>query len=135
MQVFPRYPTTWVRACSLFGAAGAAVLLANLALGAQQAPAQYVVAPRVDMVKQLADRHGQAPVAMGLANTGTMIEVFAADDGITWTIVVTMPNRMSWIVSSGRHWMQLAPTKTVKKVRQNEFPQPKPDPDGGRPRI
>ncbi len=55
---------------------------------------------------------------MGLANNGAMIEVFAADDGITWTIVVTMPNRMSRMLVAGRDWMQVAPTITVKEVRE-----------------
>ncbi len=124
MQVFPQFPATWGRMCSLFAAtvAGAAVLLAGLALGAQQARAESVVVPRVDVAKQLADRYGEAPVAMGLVNNGTMIEVFAADDGITWTIVVTMPNRTSRIVAAGRHWMQIAPTITVKEVREGVFP-------------
>ncbi len=117
MQVYPWHPATWVRMCSLFAAtvAGAAVLLAGLALGVQQARAESVVVPRVDMAKQLAD-HGEAPVAMGVANNGAMIEVFAADDGITWTIVVTMPNRMSRIIAAGWNWSQKAPTITVKKV-------------------
>ncbi len=121
MQVFPQYPATRIiRKCSFFAAtvAGAAVLFAGLALGVQQVRAQYVVAPRAVMAKQLADRYGQAPVAMGIANNGAMIEVFAADDGITCTIVVTMPNRTSRIVAAGRNWMQITPTITVKEVRE-----------------
>ena len=120
MQVFPQFSATWSRMCLLFAAtvAGAAVLLAVLALAAQQARAESVVMPRADMAKQLADRYGEAPVAMALANNGTMIEVFAADDGITWTIVVTMPNRMSRIFATGRNWMLMAPTITVKEVRE-----------------
>ncbi len=120
MQVFPWYPATWVRMCSLFVAtvAGAVVLLAGLALGAQQARAESVVVPRADVAKQLADQYGEAPVAMGLVNNGAMIEIFAADDGITWTIVVTMPNRMSRMLVAGRDWMQVAPTITVKEVRE-----------------
>ncbi len=114
MQVFPWYPATSGRKCSLFAAtvAGAVVLLASLALDAQQARAESVVMPRVDVAKKLADRYGEAPVAMGLVNNGAMIEVFAADDGITWTIVVTTPNRMSRIFAAGRHWMQIAPTES-----------------------
>ncbi len=120
MQVFPWYPATWVRMCSLFAAtvAGAVVLVAGLALGAQQALAKHVVVPRADVAKQLADQYGEAPVAMGLVNNGAMIEIFAADDGITWTIVVTMPNRMSRMLVAGRDWMQVAPTITVKEVRE-----------------
>ncbi len=120
MQVFPQFPATWGRMCSLFAAtvAGAAVLLAGLALGAQQAQAESVVVPRADMANRLADRYGEAPVAMGLANNGAMIEVFAADDGITWTIVVTMPNRMSRIFAAGWHWMQITPTITLKEARE-----------------
>ncbi len=124
MQVFPQFPATWGRMCSLFAVtvAGAAVLLAGLALGAQQARAQNVVVPRADVAKKLADRYGEAPVAMGIAENGVMIEVFAADDGITWTIVVTMPNRMSRIIAAGRHWLQIAPTVTVKEVREGVLP-------------
>ncbi len=118
MQVFPRYPATWGRMCSLFAAtvAGAVVLLAAPALSAQQARAESFLVPRADVVKKLADRYGEAPVAMALTNNGTMIEVFAADDGITWTIVVTMPNRMSRIFAAGRHWMQITPTESPPRI-------------------
>lgn len=84
---------------------GAAALAFGLLLGiASEAPAQTVCLPHTEVVKQLAGRHSEAPVAMGLANNGNVVEVFSAGDGSTWTIVMTMPSGKACLVAAGEGW-------------------------------
>ena len=38
---------------------------------------------------------------------GNLIQVFAAKDGATWTMVTTRPDGVSCIVGLGQHWEAL----------------------------
>ena len=64
-------------------------------------------APRKDIVVQLKTQYGEVPVGRGLTEDGMMLEVFATQDGATWTIVITAPDMTSQIVSSGTVWFQV----------------------------
>ena len=46
----------------------------------------------------------EAPVAVGVTSAGGLVEVFATDDGATWTIVVTTPQGRSCMVAAGEGW-------------------------------
>ncbi len=66
--------------------------------------------PRVDVLNQLAQRYGEAPVAAGLTNGGSgMVEVLTTGDGRTWTIIVTSPQGLSCLVAAGQGWRRLNP--------------------------
>ncbi len=43
-------------------------------------------------------------VARGLSANGRMVEIYATDDGTTWTMVVTTPEGQSSVVASGEAW-------------------------------
>ncbi len=60
--------------------------------------------PRAALVELLGDGYAEVPVAFGLAENGGLIEVFASADGATWTMVLSMPNGLSYIVTSGADW-------------------------------
>ncbi len=60
-----------------------------------------------DIAKHLGAKFTETPVSLGLAGDGKLLEVFAAKDGSTWTIVVTAPSGVSCIVAAGRHWQDL----------------------------
>lgn len=60
--------------------------------------------PRAALVEQLRDGHAEQPVAMGLDNSGVVVEVFAATGGKTWTIVVTRPNGLACLMAAGQGW-------------------------------
>lgn len=79
--------------------AAVAVLLPVSAIAAPMA-----CSPRDDVVGQLASKFKEAPVAIGLANNGGLIEVLTAGDGATWTIIITMPNGVSCLVAAGEDW-------------------------------
>ncbi len=76
---------------------------------AAQEPAVSQLAARDQVVKVLGARYGETPVARGLTETGSLVEVFAADDGDTWTIVMTNPQGVSRVASSGVAWTDVRP--------------------------
>jgi len=59
---------------------------------------------REDAGKQLARRHSEASIAIGLASNGSVIEVFAKQDGSSWTILLTNPKGISCMVAAGESW-------------------------------
>ncbi len=65
--------------------------------------------PHDKVERLLAARYGEWPIARGLTQAGTMIEVFAASGGETWTIVFTTPRGISRIGSAGVAWTPLVP--------------------------
>ncbi|UVK40705.1 hypothetical protein LHFGNBLO_002210 [Mesorhizobium sp. AR10] len=64
-------------------------------------------APRPELLKQLSKRFNEAPVALGLAKNGSVIEVLTSDDGETWTILISQPNGPSCLVAVGEGWEEL----------------------------
>ncbi len=85
------------------------ILLLGMAPISRPNAAEATGTPRDVVVKILAERHAEAPVAYGLASNGGLIEVFTTADGATWTIVLTMPNGMSVVIGSGEAWTRRPP--------------------------
>ena len=48
----------------------------------------------------------EEPIALGLANEGSVIEVLTSDGGSTWTIMISRPNGSSCLVAAGEGWEQ-----------------------------
>ncbi len=71
---------------------------------AQQAPACI---KRADLLQHLAKQYQEAPAAVGLADNGSLLEVFASKSGETWTVTVTMPNGISCMIATGQQWQDL----------------------------
>jgi hypothetical protein len=75
------------------------------------APAALSQAPacvkRADLISHLMDKYHEAPAAVGLADNGSLLEVFASKSGETWTVTVTMPNGISCMVATGQNWQDL----------------------------
>jgi hypothetical protein len=82
----------------------AVVVLAGIVTMSCPATAQQVAAPRAEVMQILGAQYEEAPVAMGLAESGAVIEVFATTDGTHWTIVVTTPDGLSRVVAIGESW-------------------------------
>lgn len=82
----------------------AATLIPNPAFG------QPHCVPRDHVLTHLLKKYQEQPIAMGLANNGGIIEVLVSPDGNSWTIMITMPNQISCIVSAGEGW-ELIPIK------------------------
>ena len=44
---------------------------------------------------------------MGLAKNGGVIELFSAEDGKIWTIIITMPDGKSRLIAAGEAWIKI----------------------------
>jgi hypothetical protein len=68
-----------------------------------------------EIARLLSTDFSERPVAFGLQQDGTLMQVFASKAGETWTVVLTTPRGLSCIVAEGRRWENLP--------RQQEGPQ------------
>ncbi len=87
------------------------VLLIGLSTLPSKAQAQMACGQRTDVVSKLQKGYSEAPVSIGLASNGSVIEVFVSEVG-TFTIVMTRPNGLSCLMAAGENWESL-PTRTV----------------------
>lgn len=72
--------------------------------GHSQGPA--MCGNRADVVAALAQRYSEAPVSIGLSNTGHVLEVLASPNG-SWSVLLTGPNGRSCLVAAGDSWQPL----------------------------
>jgi len=70
---------------------------------------QSVCGKRADILKQLSIRYSEAPVAMGLSSTGSMVELLSSRAGGSWTVIMTMPSGVSCLVAAGENWETVQP--------------------------
>ena len=89
-------------ASSVFAAAVIATGTVFGTLG--EARAETLCGNHADVISTLGTRYAEAPVGMGLSRNGGVVELFAAADGETWTLVLTMPDGRSTIVATGEGW-------------------------------
>ncbi|MFQ5467819.1 MAG: hypothetical protein ACE5DS_06740 [Kiloniellaceae bacterium] len=59
------------------------------------------------VIDLLSQRYGEAPVALGVTNNGSLVEVLVDAASGTWTIIVTSPEGMSCLVLSGEGWRHM----------------------------
>ena len=85
--------------------------IALLFAAGASASAQAVCGNRTDFIKQLGNRYAETPIALGLAGNGDLVQVFAAVDGATWTIIVTRPDGLSCLITEGEAWESLPPSR------------------------
>lgn len=86
-----------------FFAALVAVFLC-LPANAQMAQMQMMCAPRADIITNLQGKFSENTVALGLDNSGGVVELLASPDGETWTIIVTDPQGTSCLMAAGEFW-------------------------------
>jgi len=80
-------------------------LAAGLAGGlAAPASAQSACVAHDKLTQMLDGKYSERPVAVGLEASGRLFEVFAADDGATWTMVITTPEGSSCVIAVGNEW-------------------------------
>ena len=68
---------------------------------------EHSCSTRANVLKHLASKYSESPVAVGLAENGGVIEVLTSNAGGTWTIIITMPDGTSCMVAAGEAWEQL----------------------------
>jgi hypothetical protein len=79
----------------------ATLTTAAFASAAAAAPA---CGKRDDVLAQLSDRYREAPVGIGLAGNGGLIELLTASTGATWTLLITLPNGPTCLLAAGQDW-------------------------------
>jgi len=83
------------------------------------ARAQAVCTERSKIVASLGKTYQEAPVSVGLTTGGgAVIEVFAAEDGSTFTLIITRPNGISCIMAAGEAWVNIP---FVLKKKKGEY--------------
>lgn len=91
-------------------AVSAAVALALLLVAmtvSRPGHSQELWMERAQIIEQLAKKFAEAPVALGIADNGGVIELLTTGTGSTWTILITLPNGMSRVVATGESWTAL----------------------------
>lgn len=83
-----------------------AALFAAGLVSAAPAEAQAICAERSLLHERLGVMFSEVPVAMGVASTGMLIEVFSAPDG-RFTILATEPGGEACVVATGEDWESL----------------------------
>lgn len=119
---YQKFTATALRSARLWKtqtrAAGAALVLTGLLAGAAPAAAaQEICGTRADLLKELTQRYSEAPVAVGLANSGALVEILTNDNGATWSIMVSQPNGTSCLVAAGKEWQELKPDVVGRDLR------------------
>src|SRR5262249_47364118 len=77
-------------------------------------------APRAELLKQLSSLYREAPVGYGVADNGALLEVLAANNGSTWTLLVTRTNGVSCVMLSGQDW-QAEPPQSVAALPKDSL--------------
>ncbi len=68
---------------------------------------------RPDIVRHLAKKFSETPVAIGLSGNGGVIEVLSSKKSGSWTIIITMPDGNSCLIAAGKNWELI---KTTAKL-------------------
>lgn len=105
------------------------ILASILSVLSLPAMAQVVCSERGKFLERLASGYEEAPVAMGLASNGSVVEVLASDGG-SWTIIVTTLAGRSCVVASGEAWEDVRSRTSPPKPRRFWGSRP-PALDGG----
>lgn len=69
---------------------------------------------RDSVIALLAKKYKEAPVALGVTNTGGLVEVLSTGNGDTWTIIVTTPQGLSCLVAAGEGWHAIEETVALE---------------------
>ena len=77
-----------------------------LALVAANGEVPLVCGDRTEILTRLADHYKEAPVGIGLASNGGLMELLTNESGRTWTLIITAPNGASCVVAEGEAWQQ-----------------------------
>ena len=64
-------------------------------------------AARDVILEFLAERYGEEPIGIGTTSTGSLIEVVASKDGLTWSILLSMNSGITCMLAAGEGWRWL----------------------------
>jgi len=94
---------SWILAASF----AVAALLGPVEAHAQTQSQTLLCDQRASIIGHMAEKYREAPVAIGVTSTGSIVEVLTTGDGTTWTIIVSNPNGTSCLIAAGEGWRAL----------------------------
>ena len=56
------------------------------------------------IISHLEKRYKESPIAVGVADNGHLVEIFASEKGASWTLILTSPNGTSCLFAAGNNW-------------------------------
>ena len=59
---------------------------------------------RPKIIRHLAKKFSETPVAIGLSRSGGVIELLSSAKGGSWTIIITTPDGNSCMIAAGENW-------------------------------
>ena len=83
---------------------GVALLYPSPSHGLTAGTQSQICDDRTTILSHLANRYAEAPIALGRASNGGLIEVLTSTTGSTFTIIITMPNGRSCMMAAGEFW-------------------------------
>jgi len=95
---------------SLSFISAAVTVMVSSPVAAQEAPdsnSPIVCDQRMTIVSSLSDDYKETRNSIGLANSGSVVEVFSAVDG-SWSMIVTRPDGISCLIAAGRNWESMS---------------------------
>jgi hypothetical protein len=69
--------------------------------------APIVCDDRTTIVSSLSENYKETRNSIGLANSGSVVEVFSATDG-SWSMIVTRPDGTACLIAAGRNWESMS---------------------------
>ena len=104
---------SWILAASF----AVAALLGPVGAHAQTKSQTLLCDQRASIIGHMAEKYREAPVAIGVTSTGSIVEVLTTGDGTTWTIIVSNPNGTSCLIAAGEGWRALRFNTTAADPR------------------
>ena len=90
------------------------IAVALIAATSATAAAETLCGSRETVMKQLASEYQEAPVGIGLASNGAVVELLTSSNG-TWTLLVTMPRGPTCLMGTGEAWQPVARKVAMKE--------------------
>jgi len=85
-------------------ASSSAVAGDDATVGNAAAAGQPLCNQRAVVLKTLEKDYGEKPIAFGITENGAMVQLIAAKDGKTWTLVIHNPKGTSCLMAAGETW-------------------------------
>jgi hypothetical protein len=78
--------------------------VAALLVSGPAAAQQYNCGKREAIIKQLDGDYQEAPIGVGIARGGGLLEIWVNPDSGSWSLLVTVPGGATCLMSSGEDW-------------------------------
>jgi hypothetical protein len=91
--------------CSIMALAMTAGLLTSAS--AEPAPQGPACRPWREVSNYLSQKYAEQPVAYGLQDNGSLLQVYASADTGTWTLVTMQPDGNACLAGAGNSWEHL----------------------------